>query len=96
MNIELDGTENGKPLHHGVELYYPEIYAEDKTTLEVSMLHTRAADSIRISYDSTRDGWVIEQASTFSWEADNPVCDSDWQEVVFVQAWGREKEDTIE
>jgi gentisate 1,2-dioxygenase len=55
-------------------------------------MDVRAADSIRISYDHERDGWKIEQASTFEWEANDTVCDPDWQEVAFVQAWGRERE----
>jgi hypothetical protein len=90
--IDLQGTENDKPLHHSVELMYPEIYAKEKTTIEIGMCHTRAADSIRISYDSDRDGWVIEQASIFKW-ADDSVCDPDWQEVAFIPAWGREKKE---
>lgn len=93
-NIDLNGKgDNEKPLHHRVELMYPEIYAKEKTTLEVSMCHVRAADSIRISYDSERDGWIIEQASTFSWDGDDEVHDMDWQEVAFIEAWARKKED---
>jgi hypothetical protein len=94
--IDLAGTENNKPLHHHIELIYPEIYTKEKTTLEVSMCHTRAADSVRISYDSDRDGWVIEQASIFSWDKDDSICDPDWQEVSFIQAWGRAKEGTFD
>ncbi|MBN6822836.1 hypothetical protein JRF84_25050 [Methylobacterium organophilum] len=51
----------------------------------------RASDGIRISYDYERDGYVIQQASRFGWPADDTTCDPDWQEVAFIQAWGREE-----
>ena len=70
---------------------YPEIYDKNKSHIILGMCHTRAADSIRISYDSDRDGWAIEQASTFEWSANDNVCDQDWQEVAFIEAWAREK-----
>jgi hypothetical protein len=54
-------------------------------------MHVRAADDIRIHYDFERDGYVIEQASTFTWSIDDEECDPDWQEVAFIQAWAREK-----
>jgi hypothetical protein len=92
--MDLQGKNGDKPLHHYIELMYPEIYAKEKTTLTIGMCHTRAADNIRVSYDSGRDGWIIEQASTFEWEADDPICDPDWQEVAFVQSWARQKEET--
>lgn len=50
----------------------------------------RATDGIRISFDFARNGYKIEQASIFSWECDDPVCDPDWQEVAFVEAWARD------
>lgn len=62
--------------------------------VEVDMESTRASDSIRIHYDFERDGYVIQQASTFEWEVDDAQMDADWQEVAFIQAWGREKEDS--
>lgn len=60
--------------------------------VEVDLMDVRAADGLRISYDFERDGWKVEQASTFSWEADDEKCDPDWQEVAFVQAWARKKD----
>jgi len=72
-------------------LWYPGIEGNAEE-IEIELEHVRAADSIRVSYDFDRDGWVIKQASTFSWEADDKVCDSDWQEVAFVQAWARDKD----
>jgi hypothetical protein len=61
--------------------------------IEVNQESVRASDGIRLYYDYARDGFVIQQASTFSWEADDQVCDPDWQEVAFIQPWAREKED---
>jgi hypothetical protein len=51
----------------------------------------RATDGIRVSFDFDRDGYKIEQASRFGFACDDEVCDPDWQEVAFVQAWGREE-----
>lgn len=73
-----------------VELAYPKISEIKYVT--VDLLDVRAADGIRISYDFERDGWIIEQASVFEWDASDRVCNPDWQEVAFVQAWGREVE----
>jgi hypothetical protein len=84
-SLSEDGTTRG------VDLWYPRVEGNPKF-VEVGLMDVRAADSIRISYDHERDGWKIEQASTFEWEANDTVCDPDWQEVAFVQAWGRERE----
>lgn len=73
-----------------VDIWYPR--ADDRPSfLCVGLVDVRAADSLRISYDFDRDGWKIEQASKFEWEADDPVCDPDWQEVAFIEAWAREE-----
>jgi hypothetical protein len=82
-----------------VELSYPpyetEIGTPDQgvhpSTFEIGLLHVRAADNIRVSYDFARDGWSIKQASTFSWPADSEVYDEDWQEVAFVKARARQR-----
>lgn len=77
-----------------VELWYPR---QNKIKyIEIDLQDVRAADNIRISYDFLRDGWKIEQASTFSWDVDDEVCDRDWQEVTFIKAWGREKQSPID
>lgn len=87
MNAEF--TQGNGTAH--VTLFYPRV--EGNTThVEVSLCDVRAADSIRASYDFDRDGWKIEQASKFEWDANDTVCDRDWQEVAFVQAWAREVE----
>ncbi len=74
-----------------IELMYPRS-DNHQSHVEVGLCDVRAADSIRIHYDFDRDGWSIEQASTFQWESNDAVCDPDWQEVAFVQAWARDKE----
>jgi hypothetical protein len=52
--IEIEGSGS-------VDWIYPEIYKEPKGTLTISLIHTRAAANIRISYDSENDLWVIEK-----------------------------------
>ncbi len=72
-----------------IDFWYPQL-DENFKYIELGLFHVRAADSIRIHYDLDRDGYVIEQASVFSWACDDEVCDPDWQEVAFVQAWARQ------
>jgi hypothetical protein len=77
-----------------VDLLYPRAAQGDPERVQfisVGLSDVRAADNIRISYDFVRDGWKIEQGSKFEWGADDKVCDPDWQEVAFIQAWGREE-----
>lgn len=79
-----------------VDLWYPGTDGDDEYEkiqhIEVGLVDVRAADSIRIHYDFDRDGYSIEQASKFSWEAGDEVCDSGWKEVAFVKAWARDEE----
>lgn len=74
------------------DLWYPDAPDSDVHKISIGLMDVRAADDIRISYDKDRDGWKIEQASIFEWDADDKICDPDWQEVAFVKAWGRKKE----
>lgn len=88
------GYRRGKIVH--VELLYPRMAAEDgrADAVEIGLEDVRAADGILVSYDFERDGWAIMQASTFQWPLDDTTSgDPDWQEVAFVEAWGREKEE---
>ena len=88
--ITIEEAEiHGDTLH--VDLWYPRVEDNPVDKIQVGLIDVRAADDIRIGYDFDRDGWVVEQASTFEWEADDKVCDEDWQEVAFIEAWGREK-----
>lgn len=75
-----------------VELWYPRVNGNPEY-IEIDLSDVRAADGIRVSYDFDRDGWRIEQASKFEFAAEDKVCDPDWQEVAFVQAWAREVTD---
>ena len=73
-----------------VNLFYPRQQGEPRT-IQVGLYDVRAADDIQIEYDFERDGWSIKQASCFQWASDDNICDPDWQEVAFVQAFGRER-----
>jgi len=70
------------------EIEYPRNETSPIKAIEVGLCDVRAADSIRVSYDFGRDGWKIEQAQHFEWEAGDGVCDPGWKEVGFIQAWG--------
>lgn len=77
-NIPGEVKRIGDTLH--VDLWYPGL-PENPQQIQVALMCTRAADDIRISYDYTRDGWVISQST------DAMDCSEDWQEVAFVKAW---------
>lgn len=79
----------GQELH--VTLTYPNVSNGGALFVVFDQESVRASDGIRISYDYDRDGYKIEQASIFQWEIDDEVCDPDWEEVAFIQAWAREK-----
>lgn len=75
---------NARILHGNtidIELAWPS--KEEPQYIEVGLNHVRAADTVRISYDLDRDGYVIEQ-NTRPGIAGHPEC---WKEVAFVQAW---------
>ena len=79
-----------------VELVYPPRDGQADQGAKVRYAYVnqesgRASDGIRIHYDYLRDGFVIEQASTFSWQAGDQVRDMDWQEVAFIESWARDK-----
>lgn len=74
-----------------VDIVYPRCEGNQKF-VNVGLMDVSAADPIRISYDFDRDGWVIEQASIFSWPCGETVYDQDWKEVAFVQAWARSRD----
>jgi hypothetical protein len=76
-----------------VDILYPR--NNEVQAVQVGLSDVRAADNVRVSYDFERNGWVVQQASTFEWSGDAAEeCDPDWQEVAFVPAWGRRKEVT--
>ena len=88
--ILREAHQYGEELH--IDLWYPDVPDSDVRKIVIGLMDVRAADDIRISYDKERDGWKIEQAAIFEWDGDDEACDPDWQEVAFVQAWGREKQ----
>lgn len=73
-----------------VDLWYPRCPDRPKF-VELGLVDVRAADPLRIEYDFDRDGWVVKQASRFTFEADDEKQDQDWQEVAFIRAWAREQ-----
>lgn len=89
MSLEPVVTKRGDTL--SVELMYPR--HNDVRKVQIDLCDVRASDGILVEYDFDRDGWSIKQASTFTWAANEKSMDSDWQEVAFIQAWGRMKRD---
>lgn len=73
-----------------INIEYPRVENSKRKRVNVGLEDVRAADDILIEYDFDRDGYVIKQASKFEWDIDDLVCDPDWQEVAFIQAWARE------
>ena len=69
---------------------YPEIYKE-QDTLTVSLMHTRAADDIKIYFDSNRNGYVIlmDKTKYIDDEGRSEVIKEN-EEVAFVPAWNEE------
>lgn len=86
-----DVTVESKRDIPAVELWYPRCDGNAKA-IDVGLADVRASDGIRVTYDFDRDGWSIQQASTFSWDVDDHICDADYQEVAFVQSWARDNE----
>ena len=92
MALEPEVTKRGDTLT--VELMYPRSNEVNKVL--IGLCDVRASDGILVEYDFDRDGWSIKQASTFSWDANDGVCDPDYQEVAFIQSWARAKPGTFE
>ncbi len=89
MDMVLDQAR----IHDGtcrIDLWYPDTPDATVRRFVIGLVDVRAADDIRVSYDKERDGWKIEQASIFRWDADDEECDPDWQEVAFIKAWARD------
>ena len=81
-----------------IDLHYPPYENEPCEEgqikyITVGLSAVRAADDVRIHYNFERDGWVVEQSSIFEWEPGDNENENyrDWQEVAFIQAWGRER-----
>ncbi len=81
-----EAKQYGEEVH--IDLWYPR--SSEVKYILVGLMDVRASDGIRISFDFERNGYKIEQASKFSWDANDDKCDPDWQEVAFVESWARE------
>lgn len=64
-------------------------------SIEIDLIHVRAVDSIVIRFDFERNGYVIYQASRFSWPDGEPF-DPDWAEVAFIGAFARAEPGTFQ
>jgi hypothetical protein len=90
-DIMFQGQDDSfKPNHLYIEWFYPEIYdKQNQSTIEIDMTHTRSANSIRIKFDSERNGWVIDQATKLEWEPEDTIQDPCYKEVAFIKAWDK-------
>ena len=61
--------------------------------VEVDLMDVRSADSLHVSYDFDRNGWVVKQATRFVWGPGEEKPDPKWKEVAFIQAWGSREDD---
>jgi hypothetical protein len=68
-----------------LDLWYPTV--NSIKAIQIGLMDVRAANSIRITYDHKRDGWVISMATVHQWDFNDPVCDPCFQEVAFIHAW---------
>jgi len=67
---------------------YPEIYdVENRDSIILELLHTRAVNAIRIMFDSARDGYIIFRQTVFNWPIHDKICDPKWEEIAFISAW---------
>lgn len=64
-----------------VTLNYPR---GNPKAVEIDMLEVRCADSIRLTCDFERDGWVVFQSTNI-----DDMTDAAWREVGFFKAWAQ-------
>lgn len=91
--ILKEAKQYGNDLH--IDLWYPDKNPAPGSTgvnaFVIGLMHVRASDGIRVSYDFDRDGWKIEQPTISQWEVDDKVCDEGWTEVAFAKSWQLDK-----
>lgn len=76
-----------------VDLCYSNVEPKKKIQyVGVGILHVRASDGIRISYDYERDGYVVEQPTQLTWASDDEICDPKYKEVAFIESWALSEE----
>jgi len=75
-----------------IRLTYPNVPHEHGNVMYVlvNQESVRASDGVRLHYDYQRDGFVIEQAQVFEWDASDRICDPKWKEVAFIESWALE------
>jgi hypothetical protein len=60
----------------------------ERDFIEITLMHVRASNSIRIEYDSDRDGWIIFSPVTVYTPKEKTIdCIEEHVEVAFVPAW---------
>jgi hypothetical protein len=61
---------------------------DEKSIIEVSLNHVRAANDIRIEYDFERDGYkILTQYVKEDENGEIIEVDEKWTEVAFIDAW---------
>ena len=87
INIDVDGTKDGKPINTNIEWVYPDIHDSDgnRSSITLGLMHVRSADDIKIEYSAMRDGWVIYQSPGMN--EDETGTEIIWKEVAFIEAW---------
>jgi len=100
--VLVDSYEDGYAVKRNndtiaVELLYPPSDNEPDNGhpryVTVDMERTHATDGLRIWYSVNRNGWVIEQAQIFEFDAKDQVCDPQWKEVSFINSWACERKE---
>jgi len=100
--VLVDSYEDGYAVKRNdeivaVELLYPPVDGEPANGhpryVTVDMERTHSTDGLRIWYSVNRNGWVIEQAQVFEFDAKDPVCDPQWKEVSFIKSWACERKE---
>jgi hypothetical protein len=90
----IDGEYTiGKAVDKGeavsIDLWYPRQPENKVKYIEIGLIDVRATDGIRISFDFDRNGWMIEQPTKSTWDADDTICDQCWVEVAFCGAFAK-------
>lgn len=76
-NANVWGDENENVLC--VDLYFPK--QEQFNTVELDIVSSRANDTIRITYDFSRNGWLIKKSRI---KQDIEYLYEYWEEVAFI------------
>lgn len=84
---KLESRVYGRTL--SLDLFYPR-EPDLINEIQIGLCDVRAADSLRISYDFARDGWVIRQQESLGKGKDPD--EGEWREVYFAEAWALERE----